>query len=776
MILSDIRELTYNISYELEDSALSKAMENESKLDEGFKTAAISATKVDENLSKAASSASKASNNSKKIDDELKKSSSSAKTVSDHMKEIGDYSEKSNSMVGNLKNTLLSLGVGFSVASAVKAGTDSFVAFDQTMANVRATMGDISDKEYKDLENAALEYGSKTEYSSKQVAEAMFYTASAGFDAKTQMEVLPSVLNLASSGQIDLAKSSDILTTSMSSLKLDTKDVPVLVDQMAVAAQASLTDIDHMGDAITNVGGSARNANMSTADLNTELAILANSGKKGADGGVALRNTLLNLTAPNDQVSKLIKELGVHITDTTGSIRPFNDILVDLKGSMKDLNQGTQMGILEKIGGKENVEALNILLSGSGEEFEKYKQQILDSSGAAEKMAEVQRDTLGGSFKLLKNTIDATFIKNINDSELGKTLKDLMKNLTTMVPNAANEINYLIKLMKDNKSVILGVISALGSFSIILKVVGWIGQFSKALTLFKAGETAVNGIGKAMTLFTNPVFLVVLAIGALIGILIYAYKTNDSFKNTVDNLFTALGSLAKFIMNTVVPILAGPFSAIWDTIKALISNFITIVQGLFEILSGLINFIVGVFTGNWKQAWEGVKEIFMGIIDVLKGAFAGFINFFTGGINTAIGLVNGIASKIPGIGSSLKIPEIPRVEFKNAAGTNFSPGGVTLVGEYGPEIVNMPRGSQVKTANETSSILNQSIPTSQPFRSRNSNVNIKSSPIININIKESKNPRDTASEVERVLREKFGNYFDDKFAILTSQLGLDGAN
>lgn len=773
--MSDIKDLTYGISYDIEDSAFSKAVENEDKLDNGFKTAAMSASKIDDNLNKAASSASKVSTNAKKIDDELKQTSTSSKTLSDHMKQIGDYSEKSNSMMSSFKSTILSLGAGVGIVEMIKAGTNSFTGFEDSMANVRATMGQISDKDFKDMENVALEWGGKTKYSATQAAEAMYFTASAGFDAKTQMEVLPSVLNLASAGNLDLAKSSDILTTSMGSLGLNVKDIPNFINQMAVAAQATQTDVDQLGQGILTVGGVAKQANLSTADLNTELGILANSGKKGADGGTALRNVLLNLTAPNEQVSKLMKDLGVHVTDTSGKIRPFNDILLDLKKSMSGLSQGEQMGVLEKIGGKENVQALSILLAGAGNDYDTLKKKIVNSKDAASDMAKVQNDTVSGSFKLLKNAIDATFIKNINDSEMGKSLKDLLKNLTTMVPKAANEINYLIKLIRENKGLILGLIGAFAGFSIIFKVVGWIGEFNKALNLFKNGEKAVNGIGKAMQLFTNPVFLVILAIAALIGVFIYAYKTNASFRKTVDNLFTALGSLAKFIMGTIVPIIAGPFSAIWTNVKALINNFITIVQGVFKILSGLINFVVGVFTGNWKQAWEGVKQVFSGIIDVIKGIFAGFINYFTSGINGVIGLVNGLTNKIPGIGSKLKIPTIPTIEFSNAAGTNYSPGGTTLVGEYGPEILNLPKGSQVKTANETSTILNQSSRASQPIK-RSSNTNITSKPTFIITVKESNSPKETASEIEKMMREKFGKYFDDKFATLIMQMGYGGDN
>jgi len=53
---------------------------------------------------------------------------------------------------------------------------------------------------------------------------------------------------------------------------------------------------------------------------------------------------------------------------------------------------------------------------------------------------------------------------------------------------------------------------------------------------------------------------------------------------------------------------------------------------------------------------------------------------------------------------------IPRYEPRYASGTNFHPGGTAIVGEEGPERVFLPRGSQVKTAEETAAMGNAKQP------------------------------------------------------------------
>src|SRR5690606_3186546 len=90
--------------------------------------------------------------------------------------------------------------------------------------------------------------------------------------------------------------------------------------------------------------------------------------------------------------------------------------------------------------------------------------------------------------------------------------------------------------------------------------------------------------------------------------------------------------------------------------------------------NGIINFITGVFTGNWKKAWEGVKNIFKGIVDTLWSIFKFPLNLIIDGINALIGGLNKIKFDVPdwipligGKKFGFNIPKIPKL----AVGTNY---------------------------------------------------------------------------------------------------------
>ncbi len=82
--------------------------------------------------------------------------------------------------------------------------------------------------------------------------------------------------------------------------------------------------------------------------------------------------------------------------------------------------------------------------------------------------------------------------------------------------------------------------------------------------------------------------------------------------------------------------------------------------------------------------------------------------------NTALGITQALATEgIFGIITGALIAAAGAVQVSNisaqqfARGTNFAPGGLALVGEEGPELMNVPRGAQISTAAETKSMMDQ---------------------------------------------------------------------
>ena len=133
-------------------------------------------------------------------------------------------------------------------------------------------------------------------------------------------------------------------------------------------------------------------------------------------------------------------------------------------------------------------------------------------------------------------------------------------------------------------------------------------------------------------------------------------------------------------------------------VTSIIHSITSVVSSLFTVFDGLTTFISGVFTGNWRQAREGVKTIFQGAFESLAALCKAPINAVIGIINGAISAINGISVTIPdwvpGMGGKsfgINIPTIPML-YK---GTDNWKGGMAMIHDRGGEIVDLPRGSRV---------------------------------------------------------------------------------
>lgn len=124
-----------------------------------------------------------------------------------------------------------------------------------------------------------------------------------------------------------------------------------------------------------------------------------------------------------------------------------------------------------------------------------------------------------------------------------------------------------------------------------------------------------------------------------------------------------LSPLIQWIIDNIAPVITPIANGILDTVTAVIGGILDLISGLLKVLNGLINFIVGVFTGDWEKAWDGVKDVFAGIINSLSAIIETFVN-------GAIGLVNGLlggVNKITGIVGIPSIPAIPELNIPRLA-------------------------------------------------------------------------------------------------------------
>ena len=603
---------------------------------------------------------------------ELKRLESQASKTNQTLTKIGEVGGK----LENAGDSIANAGKKVSVASAAVtamagAAVKTAADFESSMSQVQATMGITKNSMSKvngqsvntmdTLSDLAKTMGAKTAYSASECAEALNYLALAGYDTQEMCDTLPTVLNLAAAGNIDLASASDMVTDAMSALGLKTKDADKMVDQMAKTASSTNTSVGQLGEGILTIGATAKSVKGGTAELNTALGILANNGIKGAEGGTHLRNVILSLQNPTDGAAKTMEKLGVQTYDSEGNMRSLNDILGDLNKSMDGMTSAEKANIIATIFNKTDLASVNALLANTGDTWTDLQTAIENSGGAAQKMADTQLDNLKGQLTILKSAVEGFAIS------IGETLMPMVKNIVSKIQSF---VDWLNNLDEGARRVIVKVglfVAALGPFLVILgTVISKVGvamqAFSKLglkITSLVANAGGVSGVmgkvGAAIGGISAPVVAVVAVIGALVAAFVHLWNTNEKFRDNIIAIWNRIKEIfSSFAQGITERLNALGFdfqnfkevvSAIWNALcnflapvfEGVFTQIANILEGALGVITGILDVFIGIFTGNWSQVWEGVKGIFGSVWDFIKNTFTNYMNVIQNAANVVLG-------------------------------------------------------------------------------------------------------------------------------------------
>ena len=181
-----------------------------------------------------------------------------------------------------------------------------------------------------------------------------------------------------------------------------------------------------------------------------------------------------------------------------------------------------------------------------------------------------------------------------------------------------------------------------------------------------------------------------------------------SLLNTIvpifQNIIQAILPVLQQLLQALIPVIQLVAEIFGSVLGSALQSIANIVSNVMQIFQGLIDFITGVFTGNWSQAWEGIKSIFSGAVGGLGEIIKAPLRAVVSAVNTVIGGLNKlkIPDWVPGLGGKgINIPLIPGF----AKGTNRTPS-TFIAGENGPELITDAANRKVFTAAQTGQIFN----------------------------------------------------------------------
>ena len=241
-----------------------------------------------------------------------------------------------------------------------------------------------------------------------------------------------------------------------------------------------------------------------------------------------------------------------------------------------------------------------------------------------------------------------------------------------------NGWNALVSALTPYFKAIMGALKLVGDFLVtVLKPILFL--------LWDAWCTVVDNIVKVtMSLWTNCIAPVVKFLGECLKKIIDGLNEIwQAWKPTIEKIGEILIVIWNNCLKPVINWLGNEFIQAFRNV----GNYIKpILESLKIMFGGLIDFIVGVFTGNWQKAWQGVQNIFRGIFDGLTNIAKKPLNAIIDAINAMIRGLNKIKlpNWIPGFGGmGINIPTIPKL----AKGGIVDAPTIAMVGEAGKEAV-----------------------------------------------------------------------------------------
>ncbi|MGO5053588.1 hypothetical protein ACTQ6A_13970 [Lachnospiraceae bacterium LCP25S3_G4] len=397
--------------------------------------------------------------------------------------------------------------------------------------------------------------------------------------------------------------------------------------------------------------------------------------------------------------------LGLSVFDANGNLKDQETMMNETMYALANMENGTEKARLAtELFGKSGVEMMP-MLNGGAAGMEELTQRAHDLGLVVSDDAVTAGVVLGDTIDDVKQAFEAIVNKiGIAVMPIFQEFLDWilshMPEIQTVISAVFDVIGFIVTAVfgkiSEFFSILDGILSEKQiSFSLVV-------EFLKAimLDLFTVIQTIWNTIGKPVFDFISMAVSLVASYFAQKMPEIkefFAQAVTDIKAYWDTNLKPCLEAIGSFINNVLAPafkyvfnnIIVPVVDACFNGIKSLWNN------SLKPILTGITDFLTGIFTLNFTQA-------FSGIVEAVKGIFGGIVSVVKTPINAVIGIVNKFIDSlnqlkvpdwVPGIGGNgVNIGHIPLL----AKGGTILGSGKAIVGEAGPELLDLPAGARVQ--------------------------------------------------------------------------------
>lgn len=465
----------------------------------------------------------------------------------------------------------------------------------------------------------------------------------------------------------DTKAAAEVLTTAMNQYGVSLADpmeasrqMAEMMNIMAAAGREGSAELPTIKLALEQCGMAAKAANVSFAETNAAIQVLDKAGKKGSEGGVALRNVMTTLARgrflPKD-VREELSAAGIDINKLTDNTKSLTERLVYLKPVMNDA------ALFSKLFGRENTNAAMALIQGI-DKVDEWTQAITGTNTAVEQ-SQIIMESYNERMARIQAQFDDFKISIFNVSgDFGIWVAVVTKSLTPLAQLAPlimgiGKAMLFIRALdwagmwKKIRNQIIATTFSLGSFGFSL------GLTSLSFVAFK--QVAVSACRAISVAIMNIPILgwIAAAIAAIIAIVQVLWNKCKGFRvfvftawEAIKRIFEIAGMLLSKLwgwISDVVGKLVAKLGEVRQWFAGIITNAVEAVKGFFASVGewlrkvgawimGIVNKIVSWFASLRQRIVAG----FMNIVNRIKGIFAGVWSWVSG-------IVSSIAAKLSSI-------------------------------------------------------------------------------------------------------------------------------
>lgn len=576
--------------------------------------------------------------------------------TAEKLKKIEEAGEK----VSNVGKKM-SIGVTAPIVAAGAAGLAAFSEVDEALDTIitkTGATGDVADSLATSFENV----GSNTHLELQTVGEAIGeVNTQFGFMDKKLEDSTNYILQFAEINGTDVSQSAIYARQAIEAYDLSYDDLNKVLDVTTKTSQNTGQAVDSLFDSAIKGAPQIKQLGLSFGE---GVTLMGQFEQAGVDGNAAL--------------SSLSKATVAYAKDG----KSLSEGLGELQDKIKNASSETDAinAAAEVFGTKGGPRMADAIRRGT-----------LNLEDLA-KIADESQGSVGETFEATLDPIDKSN-QAMNNAKLalagvGESVQISLLPFFEIAIDALKSFKgWWDSLDQGTKNWIItiaGIIAAVGPVLVVL------GMLMSSVTKIATGIRVLQGVWSGMTalLAANPFVLVIAGIALLIAGLVLAYNKVEWFRNGVNAFFQGVSDIAVEVFNFVGGYISNIFGGI-------IQNFQNFFDAGKRIFTGFIDFITGIFTGDWERAWNGVVNIFGGVFDgiaaMAKAPFngmIGLINAFLGGLNNIK-----IPKWVPGVGGkSFSISTLPYL-----ADGGHVLNGQAIVGEAGPELLSNKNGKTTVT-------------------------------------------------------------------------------